>query len=130
MKALADIKRRQISTSVVETLPDEHFNYQPRSFGRPSRHGLHAVSPLNPKEVEERELAREAPEAKMMVSNAAKLVIRQAFTNKATPERMTTPKLTTEEFIEVRLATVRESTRHCYWPSDVVARFAAADVIR
>ena len=38
--------------------------------------------------------------------------------------------LTTEEFIQVRLATVRESTRHCYWPSDVVARFAAADVIR
>jgi hypothetical protein len=44
--------------------------------------------------------------------------------------RMTTPMLTTEDFIQVRLATVRESTRHCYWPADVLARFAAADVIR
>ncbi len=45
-------------------------------------------------------------------------------------DTMRTPMLTTEEFIQVRLATVRESTRHRYWPADVVARFAAADVIR
>ncbi len=45
-------------------------------------------------------------------------------------KRITAPMLTTEEFIQVRLATVRESTKLCYWPADVVARFAAADVIR
>jgi hypothetical protein len=108
MKALADLRRRQMSTTIAITpLPDEDFDYNPAVLARPSRHGLHAVSPLE-----------------------TKLVIRPTITNKVKSTKMVTPKLTTEEFIQVRLATVRESTRHCYWPSDVVARFTAADVIR
>ena len=37
--------------------------------------------------------------------------------------------LTTQEYIDVMLATVRESSRHVYWPVEVVASFVAADVI-
>jgi hypothetical protein len=131
MKALADLKRRQMSTTMDESLPDENFGYHPQSLGRPSRHYLHAVAPLEmpPSSLDDEvEFDRATSDSQRMV--ATNLVIRPAFYNKAMTERMTTPKLTTEEFIQVRLATVRESTRHCYWPSDVVARFAAADVIR
>lgn len=137
MKALADLKRRQMSTATAAELQPEDFNYHPASSAKPSRHGLHAVSPLemplpsDPLEVDEVEFAKAARDSQRMVSNVAtRLVIRPTFTNKVKATTVTTPKLTTDEFIQVRLATVRESTRHCYWPSDVVARFAAADVIR
>ncbi len=138
MKAFADLKRRQISTAVAAgPLPDEDFGYHPLSLGKPSRRGLHAVSQLEmppPSDsigVEEAELARTADDSQGVISNfATNLVLRPAFNNKANAKRITTPMLTTEEFIQVRLSTVRESTRHCYWPADVLARFAAADVIR
>jgi hypothetical protein len=38
-------------------------------------------------------------------------------------------KLTTQQYIDVMLATVRESGRHATWPTDVIASFLAADVI-
>jgi len=38
--------------------------------------------------------------------------------------------LTTEEFIQVNLVTVRESKAHRCWPPDVIATFLAAEVIR
>lgn len=38
-------------------------------------------------------------------------------------------KMTTEDFVQVELATVREGTSHRFWPSDVVLKFIAADVI-
>jgi hypothetical protein len=37
--------------------------------------------------------------------------------------------LTTHQYIDVMLATVRESRRHATWPTDVIASFLAADVI-
>jgi len=37
--------------------------------------------------------------------------------------------LTTEEFLQVNLATVRESSSHRYWPQEVVTKFLAAEVI-
>lgn len=40
-----------------------------------------------------------------------------------------TRPLTTEEVIDVSLATVRESVRHRRWPTDVVVRFLAAEII-
>ena len=137
MKALAELKRRQISTAVAPApLPDEDFNYQ-LSLGKASRRRLHAVPtlempPLSDSiEVDEAEFARATRESQRVGSSmATNLVIRPAFNNKATAKRLTTPSLTTEDFIQVRLATVRESTRHCYWPADVLARFAVADVIR
>jgi hypothetical protein len=135
MKALADIKRRQIFTAVAEALPEESFDYHPLPSGKPSRGRLHAVSPLqmparsDSVAVDEAELSR-ARDSQTASSVATNLVIRPAFNNKSKVKRITIPMLTTEEFIQVRLSTVRESTRHCYWPADVVARFAAADVIR
>ncbi len=137
MKAFAELKRRQISTAVAPApLPDEDFDYQP-SLGKPSRRRLHAVSTLEMPalsdsiEVDEAGFARATRESQGASSSAAtNLVIRPAFKSNAEAKRLTTPKLTTEEFIQVRLATVRESTRHCYWPAEVVARFAVADVIR
>lgn len=38
--------------------------------------------------------------------------------------------LTTPEYIDVMLATIREGFRHERWPKDVVAKFLAAEVIR
>lgn len=38
--------------------------------------------------------------------------------------------LTTEEFLQVSLSTVREGTSHCRWPRDVFEKFLAAEVIR
>lgn len=138
MKAFADLKRRQISTAVAAApLADEDFDYHPQSLGKPSRGRLHAVSPLEmpPRSdsigVDEAELARAARDSQGVVSSVVtNLVIRPTFNNKGKAKRITTPMLTTEDFIQVRLATVRESARHCYWPVDVLARFAAADVIR
>ncbi len=137
MKAFADLKRRQISTAVAHApLPAEDFDYQ-MSLGKPFRRRLHAVSTLEMPplsdgiEVDEADFARATRDSQGRSSSVAtNLVIRPAFNNKAMAKRLTTPSLTTEDFIQVRLATVRESTRHCYWPADVVARFTAADVIR
>lgn len=137
MKAFADLKRRQISTAVAAApLPDEDFDYHPRSLGKPSRGRLHAVSPLEMPPfdsigVDDTDSVRSARDPQRVISSGAtNLVIRPAFNTKAKAKGIATPMLTTEEFIQVRLATVRESHRHCYWPADVVARFAAADVIR
>lgn len=137
MKALADLKRRRMSTTMGAASIAENLDYDSASLAKPFRHGLHAVSPLemplpsDPLEVDEEEFNKAARDSQRMVSNVPiRRVIRPTFTNKVKATTMIAPKLTTEEFIQVRLATVRESTRHCYWPSDVVARFAAADVIR
>ena len=130
MKAFADLKRRQLSTAISEVpLAGKDFEYQLAS-AKPSRGRLHAVSSLPaPLAVEEAEPTdREA--LGMVPRVATNLVIRPAFNYRSKLRKVTAPKLTTEEFIQVRLATVRESTRHCFWPADVVAKFAAAEVIR
>lgn len=137
MKAFAELKRRQISTAVAAApLPDEGLDYHPLSLAKAPRRWLHSVSPLemplasDSLGADEVELAGAVRNSQGMIPKVAtSLVIRPAF-NKAKTNRVLAPMLTTEEFIQVRLATVRESTRHCYWPADVVATFAAADVIR
>ena len=131
MKAFADLKRRQLSTAVSEApLAGQDFEYQLAS-AKPSRGRLHAVAslPAAPLAFEDAETTdREA--LGMVPRVATNLVIRPAFNYRSKFRKVTAPKLTTEEFIQVRLATVRESTRHCFWPADVVAKFAAAEVIR
>jgi hypothetical protein len=132
MKEFAANKHSKMSLAGVaaELLPDEAFDYNPSLPIKPFRGGLRAVSPLGDPPQPRPEGANETA-----VSEVAKpTLIRQVFLNRITPKRLTTsrsslPILTTEEFIEVRLATVRESTRHCYWPADVVAKFLAAEVI-
>jgi hypothetical protein len=36
--------------------------------------------------------------------------------------------LTTQDFVQVDLATVRESHRHAFWPTEVIARFLEAEL--
>jgi hypothetical protein len=36
--------------------------------------------------------------------------------------------LTTEDFVQVELATIRESRVHAFWPTEVIARFLDAEV--
>jgi hypothetical protein len=137
MKAIAELQRRQSSTAVAAPILDENLNYHPLSLKEASRRRLHAVSSLEMRPradsigVDEAELARPARGSQGVTSNVAtNLVIRPTFNTKAKAKGMTVPMLTTEEFIQVRLATVRESTRHCYWPAEVLERFAAAEIIR
>lgn len=137
MKAFAELKRRQISTAVpAAPLPDEDLDYRPLLLGKAPRRRLHSVPPPEIAResdsfgVDEAELAPAAGNTQGNISKVAtSLVIRPAF-NKTKTNKITMPMLTTEEFIQVRLATVRESTRHCFWPVDVLATFAAAEVIR
>ena len=136
MKALSELNRRQLSANMAEAQqPGQDINYQPLTSRKPARHRLHAVAamemPTQFDTLDQAELIKSARDSQSVISSVAtNLVIRPTFNSKAKGRRLPTPMLTTEEFIQVRLATVRESTRHCYWPADVVARFAAADVIR
>jgi hypothetical protein len=38
-------------------------------------------------------------------------------------------KLTTQDYVQVMMATIREGRQHARWPKDVVAHFLAAEVI-
>jgi hypothetical protein len=136
MKALTDLKRRQISAALVPApLADGHSEYHRRSLGRPARRQLRAVTALElpaPSEsiaVDDSDRVIPARDARGVISSATtNLVIHPVVRNHG--KRLPTRLLTTEEFIQVSLATVRESTRHCYWPAHVLAKFAAAEVIR
>lgn len=140
MKEFAS-KQQQISAArVAELLPNEALDYGSKSGRRPFRGGLHAVAPLEvtpePQDGEagsEADIHQAALEADR-ANNGRNQLIRSVFSPKITLKRAISPQrplpmLTTDEFIQVRLSTVRESTRHCYWPSDVLARFLSADVI-
>ena len=39
------------------------------------------------------------------------------------------PKLTTQDYVQVMMATIREGRHHARWPTDVVAHFLAAEVV-
>ncbi|MGH9969720.1 MAG: hypothetical protein ACREBG_18270 [Pyrinomonadaceae bacterium] len=132
MKEFAASKHQGISLAGVgaELLPDESFDYSSKMPRRPFRGSLRAVAQL--------EIAPPLPIDVGSEQGVPEVVrprlIRQVFRNRIMPKRMDAPHsavpiITTDEFIQVKLATVRESTRHCYWPSDVVAKFLAAEVI-
>jgi hypothetical protein len=65
----------------------------------------------------------------------ARLAFKQSFQGWLTvvPKEADKPNLpapiSTEAFIQVELATLRESRNHRCWPTEVVAKFLAADVI-
>lgn len=42
---------------------------------------------------------------------------------------MLSSELTTEEYVQVMLATIREGRQHARWPTEVVAHFLAAEVV-
>ena len=120
MRELAATRQHRFSESVAtEPLPVNTTSYIPRPQRKPGRGRLYAVTPV------------EAPADPLLepIEVGPKLVFHQSVRPKPVAPRKAAHQLTTEEFIAVRLATVRESTRHCYWPTDVVAKFLAADVI-
>lgn len=43
--------------------------------------------------------------------------------------RMLPGKLTTQDYVQVMLATIREGRHHARWPTEVVAHFLAAEVV-
>ncbi len=132
MKALNEINRRQILAP--GPLPDGEASHHP-SLQQPYRSRLRAVSAREKtsqseaREVDGSEHARATryPHA-ISCSAGTNPMSSRGFNNRV--RLITRPMLTTEEFIQVKLATVRESTRHCFWPTDVLERFVAADVIR
>lgn len=124
MRELA-ITREQSPTLAqvaTEPLPVNTPSYPPRPQRRLGRSRLYAVTASQPSEVD---MWPEPVEA-------GNKLVRQVFYPSVKPKQAAAPaahQLTTEEFIQVRLATVRESTRHCFWPIDVLEKFLAADVI-
>ena len=42
---------------------------------------------------------------------------------------MLSRKLTTQDYVQVMLATIREGSQHARWPTEVVAHFLAAEVV-
>jgi len=136
MKALTDLERRQISAALAPALvAGGHSDYHSRALRRLGRRQLRAVTALElPASsesiaVDDSDRVVPARDVRGVISSATtNLVIHPVVRNNG--KRLPTRLLTTEEFIQVSLATVRESTRHCYWPAHVLAKFAAAEVIR
>lgn len=124
MRELVGTRQQSISLAQVATepLPIDTSSYPAQAQRRTGRRRLYAVTAPQPVEVH---VLRESIEAENGL-------VRQVFYPSVKPKQIaahTLHQLTTEEFIEVRLATVRESTRHCFWPIDVLEKFLAADVI-
>ena len=125
MRELAVTREQSPTLAQVATepLPVNKPSYLPRPQRNPGRSRLYAVTAPHPSEVDV------LPEP----VEAGNKLVQQVFYASVKPKqavaRPAVPQLTTEEFIQVRLATVRESTRHCFWPIDVLEKFIAADVI-
>ena len=112
MKQSAQRKRSHISLVDATTEPAESYFYRRTLQPRPTHRLLHVVAPHQ----------RTAP-------TSTDQLTRNAGIYSATLHRRL-PTVTTEEAMQVHLATVRESSRHRYWPSDVVERFMTAEVVR
>lgn len=125
MRELAGTRQHRVSFEPVSTepLPRNTTSYIPRPQSKANRSSLYAVAPTA--------VPSDATDLLEPIEVGSKLV--QIFHRSVKPKpiaaRSATHQLTTEEFIEVKLATVRESTRHCFWPTDVLERFLAAEVI-
>lgn len=131
--------------SLVEAVasPDQTQDYGPNT-GRIARRRLRAVAPVRSQELPTTTIgvgSREIIEESLGESPRERSidhrdrVVHATFTSeislKPTPaQRYAKNPLTTDDFIQVSLATIRESTSHCFWPSDVIATFLAADVLK
>ena len=124
MRELAGTRQGvSLAQVATEAPPIDTSSYAPPDQRRTRVRRLYAVTPPQPAEVD----------VSPRPVETGNKVVRQVFHPSVKPSQMparhTPPQLTTEEFIDVRLATVRESTRHCFWPIDVLEKFLAADVI-
>lgn len=140
MKELSGAKRHNLSLATASPLPDETFGYNPIPR-KPTRGRLRAVSlvevstvpitiGVGSKEIVNEVLCEAPPPFDVRTSQVIQAALTAQITLSRTSAHRYAPRLlTTEDFIQVKLATVRESTRHCYWPTDVIAKFLRADVI-
>ena len=124
MRELAGTRQRRFSLAPVssEPLPVNTTSFIPRAQTK-TKSSLYAVAAP--------EVPSDAVDLLAPIEVGSKLVqiFHRSVKAKPIAARNATHQLTTEEFIQVKLATVRESTRHCFWPTDVIAKFLAADVI-
>lgn len=125
MRELAGTRQRRFSLAPVSTepLPVNTTSYIPRAQTKANRSSLYAIAPPA--------VPSDAVDLLEPIEVGSKLVqiFHRSVKAKPIAARNATHQLTTEEFIQVRLATVRESTRHCFWPTDVLEKFLAAEVI-
>ena len=112
MNQSAQRKRSHISLVDATTEPSESYFYSRTLQPRPTQRRLHVVVPQE----------RTAP------ARTDHLTRNAGIYSATLQQRL--PTVTTEEAMQVHLATVRESSRHRYWPSDVVERFMTAEVVR
>lgn len=128
MSKYMGLKRYNSSMAAVAVAPSpETFDYNPEQI-KPGRRGLHAVAPLKvPPQPDPiavgsegivQEDLRKADRYGVSIGNEVKAARRLSF-----------HRMTIEDFIQVKLATFREGTKHCFWPTDVLEKFLAADVI-
>lgn len=127
MSKYIGLNRYKSSLAAVAVAPlPETFDYNPEPT-KPGRGRLRAVAPLEvptqpaPIAVGSKGIVQEdlrKAEQYVSIGNDAKAARRLSF-----------HRMTTEDFIQVKLATFREGTRHCFWPTDVLEKFLAADVI-
>jgi hypothetical protein len=112
MKQSAQRKRSNISLVDAPTEPAEGYFYSRTLQPKPTQRRLHVV----------------APQGRIAPAHTNHLTKNSVLYSASLQQRL--PTVTTEEAMQVHLATVRESTRHRYWPSDVVERFMTAEVVR
>lgn len=112
MKESAQRKRSPMSLVNPATLPADDYFLRPTGQPKPNQHRLHAV----------------APQERITPARASHLTRNAGLYSASLQQR--SPTLTTEEVVQVNLATVRESSRHRYWPTDVVERFLTADLVK
>lgn len=111
------------------------FDFTPISLDRSFQNWLRAVEATeewsdasSPPAVTEDRLSESRPQRR-----ALQLCPSAVVESEARPAEVVAPPaestLTTQDYVQVMLATIRESVRHVSWPKEVVARFLATDVI-
>ena len=124
MRELAGTRQGvSLAQVATEAPPIDGSSYAPRPQRRIGRGRLYAVTAPQPADVDV--LAEPIESGNKLVRQ----IFYPAVKPKQLPAQTLPHALTTEEFIQVRLVTVRESTRHCFWPIDVLEKFLAAEVI-
>ncbi len=114
MKELAQRKRSPITlVNQPATLPaDEVFRFRSTVQPRPNQRRLHAV----------------APQERIIPAHVSHVMRNAGLYSAGLQQRL--PQLTTEQVVQVNLATVREGSSHPYWPTDVLERFLTAEVVK
>ena len=131
MKALLQKGRRPL---FVATVPhsDEVFDFTRNSLDQSFQGWLQAL-----RVTEEQKMSLPAvalnnaprPIAQQVRNRALQLCQPVPANGSQSVKRLRPARLTTDEYIQVMMATIREGGHHARWPKDVLAHFLAAEVI-